>query len=173
MKKLNYLFFAITLFCLGAVLYILNQDTEEKTAFFLSAEVYNEFDYKKELEIDLNKTQNEAQRVIDSLELDIQMTANALKMQEPTQEQIHMFERKQQNYMEFRNQIESGYGVKSEEYYNQIWDRINNYVQDYGKENGYVFIFGANGDGSIMYAHESKDITTEIIEMINNKYAGE
>lgn len=173
MKTLNYIFYTITLFCLGAIIYMLTQDDSDKTAFFLSAEVYNEFDYKKELEMDLEKTQNDAKRVIDSLELDLNMNIDYLKSVEPTENQIFQFERKQQNYIEFRNQVESGYVAKTEEFYNQIWDRINTYVQGYGKENGYTYIFGANGDGSMMYAEDSKDITEEIISIINTKYAGE
>lgn len=173
MKVINALFFSLTLLCLGAVLYLFVNGKGDKTAFFMSAEVYNEFDYKKELEVELITTQNNAQRVIDSLELDLNMTVDYLNSVEPSTDQIALFERKQQNYMEFRNQIESGYGAKSQEFYNLIWDRINNYVKEYGKENGYTYIFGANGDGSIMYAEEGKDITKEIIQMINQKYAGE
>ena len=173
MKITNTIFYVLTLACLGSVIYLLSRKDSNKTAFFLSAEVYNEFDYKKELENDLIATQDEAQRVIDSLELDLEMTLEHLKSVEPSEVQLASFERKQQNYFEFRNQIESGYSTKSQEFYNQIWERINTYVKDYGQENGYTYIFGANGDGTIMYAEDGKNITEEIIEMINQKYAGE
>lgn len=173
MNKINYIFFAITLFCLGSVIYLLSTKEENKTAYFLSAEVYNGFDYKKELEIDLQTTQNEAKRILDSLELDLEMHLNHLKAIQPNETDIARFEQKQGYYLEIRNELELGYSEKSQNYYNKIWDRINEYVKEYGDQQGFAYIFGANGDGSIMYAEEAHDITPEIIEMINKKYAGE
>ncbi len=172
-NRIHYFFHFITLICLIGVIYLLVNNKKEKTAFFLSAEVYNEFAYKKELEVELQNTQNRSQHTIDSLEMDLNTTLQFLQTIQPTQEQVSLYEKKQQNYFEFRNQIEQGYSAKTQDFYNQIWDRINEYVQEYGKENGYTYIYGANGDGSIMYAEDSKEITEEIITMINARYAGE
>lgn len=173
MKTLNYIFFGMTLFCLGTTIYLLADKGSDKTAYFLSAEVYNEFDYKKELELELESTQNEAKLLIDSLELDLEMHLNYLKSIEPVETDIKRFEEKQGRYLEIRDQLEIGYSQKSQDYYNKIWDRINGYVNDYGKKSDFTYIFGANGDGSIMYAEENQDITDEIITIINKKYAGE
>lgn len=173
MKKLNYLFFGISLFCLGSVIYLFSTKEEQKTAYFLSAEVYNQFDYKLELEMDLQNTQDQAKKVLDSMELDLEMHLNHLKTIQPDESDIANYEFKQRNYMEMRNKLETGYSEKSQDYYNKIWDRINGYVQEFGNQKGYAYIFGANGDGSIMYAEETNDITPEIVEMINKKYAGE
>ena len=60
----------------------------------------------------------------------------------------------------------------SNEYYTKIMSRINQYVEEFGKEKRYAIIFGANGQGNIMYAEDSKDITKEVLEYVNSRYNG-
>lgn len=158
---------------LFGVLYIMMSKEEKKTAFFMSSEVYNEFDYKNELEADLMAFNESVVRSIDSLEQDLQMTVQYLKSISPSEEQMILFERKQQYFFETKTLVEQKYDEKAQESYSLIWDRINGYVQDFGKDNEYVYIFGANGDGTMMYADESENITAELITHINSKYAGE
>lgn len=66
-----------------------------------------------------------------------------------------------------REKLSNDYLKKSKAFEKLIWDNINRKVSQYGKEKGFDYIFGANGDGSIMYASEENDITNEIIEYIN------
>jgi len=37
-------------------------------------------------------------------------------------------------------------------------------------KNWYTYIFGATGDGGLMYAKEGLDITAEITKFVNTKY---
>jgi len=49
-----------------------------------------------------------------------------------------------------------------------VLNEVNDFMLNYGKANGYTFVFGANGSGNIVYADEnSKNITKEIIEKLN------
>ena len=50
---------------------------------------------------------------------------------------------------------------------------INDYVKEYGKEHGYPIIFGAGGNGNIMYAEDNADLTAEILIGLNKHYHGE
>lgn len=47
---------------------------------------------------------------------------------------------------------------------------INSYIEEYGKEHQYKIIFGASGSGNLMYAHESTDLTQEVLEGLNAEY---
>jgi len=49
---------------------------------------------------------------------------------------------------------------------------INDFVKDYGKNHGYPIIFGAGGNGNIMYAEEASDLTGEVLEGLNAQYEG-
>lgn len=60
----------------------------------------------------------------------------------------------------------------STRYTEDIWNHINEAVSAFGKENGYDFVFGAAGDGSLMYADEVNDITEEVLDYMNSRYDG-
>lgn len=66
-----------------------------------------------------------------------------------------------------RDRLSEEYQRKSDAFDKIIWDNINRKVAEFGKENGYDYIFGAKGDGSIMYAVEAKDVSSELIEYLN------
>ena len=54
----------------------------------------------------------------------------------------------------------------------QVWNRLNTYIKDYGKVNEYQLILGTQGSGNIMYGEESLDITLDLLEYANTKYEG-
>tara|TARA_B110000967_G_scaffold202558_1_gene241605 strand:+ start:594 stop:1127 length:534 start_codon:yes stop_codon:yes gene_type:complete len=49
---------------------------------------------------------------------------------------------------------------------------INDYVKDYGKQQGHQIIFGASGSGNIMYANEASDLTQTVLEGLNADFEG-
>ena len=50
--------------------------------------------------------------------------------------------------------------------------RIKTYVKDYGKKNGYDYIYGTGDAASVLYAKDSYDITATIIKELNENYKG-
>jgi outer membrane protein len=48
--------------------------------------------------------------------------------------------------------------------------RIKTFIQDYGKENNYDYIYGTGESANVLYAKDSYDITQEIIKILNDKY---
>lgn len=48
--------------------------------------------------------------------------------------------------------------------------RIKTFIQDYGKENNYDYIYGTGESANVLYAKDSYDITEEIIKILNDKY---
>jgi len=52
-----------------------------------------------------------------------------------------------------------------------IFEKINLYVDEYGKKNHYSIIFGTAAGGSILYGNQSRcDITAQIIKGLNGRY---
>jgi len=47
---------------------------------------------------------------------------------------------------------------------------VKTFIKDYGKSNGYSYIFGSNDAGNILYGSEQKDLSDEIIAELNSKY---
>ena len=54
----------------------------------------------------------------------------------------------------------------------QVWGRLNDYIQLYGEENEFMLILGAQGNGNVMYAQETINITEEVLKFANSKYQG-
>jgi outer membrane protein len=174
MKKVVTALVIMNFLCLLGIGYLLMNNSNSKTAYFLSAEVYNSFQYKIELEAELESTYSKQLVQLDSLErqLNIQIEYFRQSNAQPTDDQLANLQYQQNHYINFRDEVELDYAEQIEEKYGLIWGRLNDYVSEFGHENGYNYIFSANGDGSLMYADESQDITSQIIEFVNQKYSG-
>jgi outer membrane protein len=143
-----------------------------KLAYVKSNDVYNAFELKKELSAKLETVQNKRKAILDSLLIPLKMLAAQLK-QNNDEKQYMQFQLQQQNYLERKQEFEEDNQRLTDEYSSQIWKQINQYIADYGKEKGYAFIYGATGDGSLMFAGEHYEITTEVSNYVNEKYSGE
>ena len=49
---------------------------------------------------------------------------------------------------------------------------MSQYILDYGKNNNYDLILGADGNGVLMYANDKMNISEEITKYINSRYKG-
>lgn len=144
------------------------KDGESKAGYVNNGKLYDAFLLKKELEMKLKNTQSERQTRLDSIALGIRSIE-----QHGEKDNAGQMELMQREYMIRSQQFAEDNERQAAEYEEQIWTQLNQYVQDYGEQNGYAFIYGATGSGSLMYANESYDLTEELIEYVNQKYKGE
>lgn len=47
---------------------------------------------------------------------------------------------------------------------------VKKFIKDYGKKNGYSYIYGTGDAATVLYAEEKYDITKDIIKALNEKY---
>lgn len=47
---------------------------------------------------------------------------------------------------------------------------VKKFIKDYGKKEGYAYIYGTGDAASILYAEEKYDITKDIVKLLNEKY---
>ncbi|ESU30045.1 hypothetical protein FLJC2902T_05370 [Flavobacterium limnosediminis JC2902] len=50
--------------------------------------------------------------------------------------------------------------------------RIKNHIKEYGKKNGYDYIYGTGDAATVLYAKEAYDITAIMTKEINDQYKG-
>lgn len=50
---------------------------------------------------------------------------------------------------------------------------VKKFIKDYGKKNGYSYIYGTGDAATVLYAEEKYDITKDIIKALNEKYKSE
>lgn len=146
-----------------------------QTAYVDIGIIYNEFGLKKELETKYTNVQSTRKRIIDSLGLELTILSNRVKqnLASDLKDSIgQQFTAKQQEYMYRKQAFESDNDAVTEQYSAQIWKQLNQYITDYGKANGYDYIFGGDGSGSLMYAREGLNITDQVKTYVNQRYKG-
>lgn len=83
-----------------------------------------------------------------------------------------VLEQKQQQISNYQNAIQLQIQEEDKKTTQTVINDINDYIQQYGKDHGYKMIFGANGNGNIMYAEDGIDLTEKVIQGINKKFNG-
>jgi len=162
-----------TVLIIAVLVYVGITSSKEKEAYININEVYNDFEMKIELENKLIAVQTKRKQVMDSLELEIQLASNRLStITELSIEESQKFELMQRNYLTQRDQFEAENDRVTQEFKNQIFTRLNEYAKEYGEKEGYDYLFGTTGQGSIMYAKPEHDITKAVTKYINEKYKG-
>lgn len=133
-------------------------------------EFMNEFTMAKELNSEFEKVANARMNILDSLGLDIDRMAKNLDVKNKESERI--LQQKKEGFFLRKQQFDAQNNELKNKYNAQVIKRMNEYIRDFGKQKGYAFIYGAKGDGGLLYADESKDITKRLIEYANQRYAG-
>ncbi|MEM6720936.1 MAG: OmpH family outer membrane protein [Bacteroidota bacterium] len=113
---------------------------------------------------------------IDSLVADFQ---NQLKLYE--KDRVAMSEKeqklqeellsgKQQQINSYRQSVQKQFQQEDQKATQTVINDINDYVNEYGKKHGYRIIFGAGGNGNIMYAENGTDLTEAVLEGLNTEF---
>ena len=173
MKKLNIIILLSALVVLSIAFSSYVFVNQPKVAFVHVQDVYNEFDYKKELENKFETIKTARIRILDSLEIQINVLAKNIQNSEVNKEMnmqnyqylVAQYQNKQQVFTEDNQAV-------SEQYTEQIWNQLNQYIEEFGKENNYDFIHGADGSGSVMHANQGYNITDELKNFVNERYQG-
>ncbi len=59
------------------------------------------------------------------------------------------------------------------EFEQQVWNQLNTYMLEFGKEKPYQVILGTRNEGNVLFINESNNITSELIDFSNKKYLGD
>lgn len=147
------------------------QNERVKIGYIENFELYSEFDLTNELDEDLQNYSESRKNEIDSLGFSLeQMAANFESMNEIPAQDYAKFNHLRNTYAFKQKSFEEDLYELSSEYDTQIWDRLNLFISEYAKENEYDFILGATGDGSLMYAKDTTNLTQQLIAYSNSKY---
>jgi outer membrane protein len=79
---------------------------------------------------------------------------------------------KQQQLNNYQQAIQKQIQEEDQKMTQTVVNDINDYVKDYGKNHGHKIIFGAGGNGNIMYAADASDLTNEVLQGLNAQYEG-
>ena len=146
--------------------------TKPKLAFVKNTELFAEFKGKQELEAKFTASGTEQQSMLDTLTMEIAALTNKLTEAPENQKLLEQKREKERLFMELKNRFLKNNDLQQQQYTESIWKQINQYVLEYGEKHQYDYVFGALGNGSLMYASNAKDITEDVLKYINKKYEG-
>lgn len=142
-----------------------------KTAYVDNLQLYNEFELKKELEAQYQQLHTSNEASLDSIRRELQALAQYLDGQEQKDpEKVIRFNSVRQEFIDSRESIELTEQQISENYTDQVWLHLNEYVKDFAEEKGYDYVLGGSGQGNVMYAKDRLNVTAELIAYVNKKY---
>lgn len=153
---------------IGFLLYKLNfskqSSFEGKIVFIESFRVFEAFEMKKEYDELLEKELTPGRLRLDSLgvELNAMLSDKTVSSTE--------INSKKMVYLHQKESYETRLGELSRKYTSQVYERLNSYIRDFGKQEHFRLILGASGEGNVMYVNEKADVTDALIIFINKKY---
>ncbi len=144
-----------------------------KTGYVIILDVYNQFSMKKELQKKYESSHSARKKIVDSLAMAVRMLAQKIQAEKVRDtSDIRIFNEKRMEYFERKHMIAQDDSAQMKQYDESILNQINQYVKDYAKENHYKYIFGNGGNGDLMAADESENITAAVTQYINERYEG-
>jgi outer membrane protein len=165
---------AISVILLQGVITFLWLSARPKTAYINTETVYNDFELKKKREADLKNTQNARQLLLDSLRFQLEALSVQLEQEEYKSDQALAvrFATMRDSYYARQREFEEANTALADQYTEEIWGQLNTYIKEYGEQEDLEYIFGASGDGSLMYANDAVNVTDAVNEFVNARYTG-
>ena len=78
---------------------------------------------------------------------------------------------KQKQFKDYQQAIQQQYQQEDGAMTQKVLERVNAFIKAYGDKHSYKIILGT-GQGNIVYAEESLDITEEVVKLLNEDYLG-
>ena len=138
-----------------------------KTGFIDNSEVVNNYQEKIDIEAKFKAKVEAFQKRTDSTGRAFQLEAQAFqqkaqKMPDAQAQQEYQVLSQKQQMLQISQE--------SQAEIDSLISKVRNFVKDYGKKNGYTYIFGSNEGGSVMYGAEANDLTKVILDALNADY---
>ena len=148
----------------------------EKTGFVDTEELLTEYSELKEAKERFTKENDE---IMADLELKIKayqikedlFRKNGPSMSRKKQEEKYNELGAEAQQLQQERQARIGkLQVESQEVIDSLITKVKTKVKDYGKANGYSYIYGSNDAGSVLFGKEELDLTKTILKEMNDNY---
>lgn len=120
-----------------------------------------EFDMAKEFQSQLETEFQGNKHYLDSLKISLMNTQDMSD------------DERRYHYGQTLQSFEQQQNTRTAELNDQVMKKLNGYVRQFADEQGYDFVYGAEGSGVIMAANTKLDITDQVLQYINKKYQGQ
>lgn len=155
--------------------YIFMGGEQEKIYFVDNIKLFSSFSMKKQLEKELIISQKKDEVHLDSLRMMLNGLYSSMADSKNKNNEAMIIRSRQLEQHIAASEMEIA--EKNERLVHdtdeKIWTRLNRYVSEYGEKNECKLILGSSGNGNIMYGVQQVDITTAVIDFVNQRYTGQ
>ena len=157
---------AIIIILIAFFIWKISQDESyvNKVVYVDSMKVFEKFQMKKELDRIIEKDMMQDSQRLDSLGRVLDGASKNKLIP------IASLEIMKQQYVGYKEQLDEKFQKLSADYTNQVNERLNMYMEEFGKSRGIRMIVGSNEQGTVMYVDKSADLTEDVIVFVNEKY---
>ncbi len=149
---------------------------EVKTAYIDTSELMKEYTEAKDLEAKYKAQSEEKGRQLeaeinrfkqDAANFQAQAQANGQEWAQKRGAELQKREQ-QLGYAQqaLAQQLQQASGAEMD----TLISGVKKFIKEYGKKNGYAYIYGTGDAATVLYAEDKYDITKEIIKALNDKY---
>ncbi len=171
MKKIYIIIIFIIVVISFTALYFFVKNSKGELNYFVITKVYNNFDYKKELSQEFENQRTINQNSLDSIKYLYEQ--QLIKLENKEKVNLSEISELKKNYQTLSGKFENDINYLSKDYESKIWNRLNNYIEDYGRKKQMKMLFGASGNGVIFYADSTIDVTEDLIIYVNKRFNDE
>ncbi len=147
-----------------------------KTAYIDTEELMKEYQEFKDFEAKFktmsdkmkNELDNDAKRFQNDV-LDLQKNAQSKGMEWAQKRQAEL-ERRQQTLAEKEQNYMKKFQEESAVERDSMVTKMKTFIKDYGKEQGYDYIYGTGDAASVLYGKEEYNLTKEILSLLHKQY---
>ncbi len=115
---------------------------------------------------DAQKDLEKRYKELQAMDADIKKKSQILTMQ-ALAPQIEKMQRKQNEFLQLQQSIQQQVSQKQTEMLEPIFQDISNFINKYGRDNGYAVVFGTPVEGIIVYGDPANDLTETIVSELN------
>ncbi len=147
-----------------------------KTAYVDTSELMKDYQEAKDIEAKYKAKANLAQQKLENEGAKFKVDAQNFQKnaqangQEWAQKNGLALQQREQQLQIMQQQMLEDLQVKSDKERETVVNAVKKFIKDYGKENGYSYIYGTGQPATVLYAEEKYDITKEILDLLNAKY---
>jgi len=145
-----------------------------KIAYVDNNKIVMEYEGSKKAQDELQVKITQWQANVDTLASELEQKVEAykkrqaklsVKAQKNKEEALYKL---QQEFYQYREVMQQKAAEEDAKVTAEVVGKINDFVKEYAEKEGFIFIFGASGNGNIVFADPDFDITQKLIEELNN-----
>lgn len=170
---------AVCIVLLFSSVYLLYKTADSKTAggtkigYVRSEQILQQYKPALAIQQRLQQETAEAQKDLEkrykdlqAMDADIKKKSEILTMQ-ALAPQIEKLQRKQNEFLQLQQSIQQQVQQKQAELLEPVFQDVSNFINKYGRDNGYAVVFGTPVEGIIVYGDPANDLTETIVTELN------